>query len=90
MSVNCWDQQHDIATAECDATWHHDDETRIRIWDLFMNASAPVGYDPGITPAWEEPTQPEFAVLRLDPWRLRVFPGTMLLAGEGEVLDWRR
>jgi hypothetical protein len=29
-------------------------------------------------------------VLRLDPWRLRVFPGTVLLTGGavGEVLVW--
>jgi hypothetical protein len=89
-SVNYWDARHDIATAECDVTWHHDDETRIRVWDLFANGPEPVGYDPRIVPIWDRPTQPEFAVLRLDPWRLRVFPGSMLLAGEGDVLDWTR
>jgi hypothetical protein len=89
-SVNYWDQQHDIATAECDVTWHHDDDTCTRVWSLFEHAPEPVGYDPSIIPVWSEPSGAEFAVLRLDPWRLRVFPGTMLLAGEGDVLDWRR
>jgi hypothetical protein len=88
VSVNYWDSRHDIATAECSATWHHDDTTCIRIWDMFKNAPEPVGYDPAIVPVWTDPTQPEFAVLELTPWRLRVFPGTMLLGGTGEVLDW--
>lgn len=89
-SVNYWDAQQDIATAECDVTWHHDDETCIRVWDLFENGPEPVGYDPAIIPVWTEPTQPGFAVLRLEPWRLRVFPGSLLLSGEGEILDWTR
>ena len=88
VSVNYWDATHDVATAECAASWHHDDETCTRIWNLFADAPEPVGYDPSIIPVWENPTQPEFAALRLDPWRLRVFPGTMLLQGQGEVLDW--
>lgn len=90
VSVNYWDPQHDIATAECHAVWHHDDDTCTRVWDLFANAPAPVGYDPRIVPPWADgPTSPAFAVLQLDPWRLRVFPGTVLLRGVGEVLDWR-
>jgi hypothetical protein len=28
--------------------------------------------------------------MRLDPWRLRVFPGSVLLEGTGEVLTWSR
>ena len=90
VSVNYWDAVHDVATAECHITWHHDDATCTRIWNLLEDAPAPVGYDPAMIPVWTEPTQPEFAVLELEPWRLRVFPGTMLLAGEGEVLTWRR
>ncbi len=88
VSVSYWDAQHDIATAECRVTWHHDDDTCIRIWNLFKNAPGSVGYDPAIIPVWTDPTRPEFAVLELTPWRLRVFPGTMLLGGAGEVLDW--
>lgn len=90
VSVSYWDEQQDVATAECEATWHHDDETCVRIWDLFKHAPQPVGYDPAIIPPWSDgPTSPAFAALRLDPWRLRVFPGTLLLQGNGDVLDWR-
>jgi hypothetical protein len=88
VSVNYWDPQHDVATAECRATFHHDDETCTRIWNLLKHAPAPVGYDPAIIPVWTEPTASTFSALRLDPWRLRVFPGSLLLEGTGDVLDW--
>ena len=88
VSVNYWDNDHDVATAECHATWHHDDETCTRVWNLLKYAPEPVGYDPAIIPVWTEPTAPTFSALRLDPWRLRVFPGSRLLQGTGDVLDW--
>jgi len=91
VSCSCWTDNHDTCSAECRAVWHFDDATRVRVWDLFKNAPAPVGYDPAIIPAWDGPTSESFAVLRLEPWRLRVFPGTVLLtAGQvGEVLVWQ-
>lgn len=90
VSINYWDAHHDVATAECRAAWHHDDETCRRVWDLFAGAPEPVGYDPAIIPPWSDgPTSDAFAVLRLAPWRVRVFPGSVLLTGQGEVLDWR-
>jgi hypothetical protein len=90
VSVSYWTDSHDTCTAECRATWAFDDETRTWLWDLFVHAPAPVGYDPAIVPVWAGgPTSPEFAALRLDPWRLRVFPGTVLLGQGGEVLTWR-
>jgi hypothetical protein len=59
------------------------------VWELFKQAPARVGYDPGIVPAWKDgPTSPAFTALRLDPWRLRVFPGTALVGGAGEILNW--
>lgn len=89
VSVNYWDTQQDIATAECHATWFHDDTTCRRVWDMFAEGPEPVGYDPAIIPPWKDgPTSPAFSALRLDPWRLRVFPGSMLRAGTGTVLDW--
>jgi hypothetical protein len=89
LSANYWDSSQDTCVAECRATWFFDDETRSRVWKTFESAPAPVGYDPSIIPGWEAPTDDAFAALRLDPWRLRVFPGTVLLKGEGEVLSWR-
>jgi len=82
---------HDTAVAECHAAWAMDDETRTRVWDLFKNAPEPVGYDPGAigVPGWGSPTSPGFAVLRLRPWRLRVFPGSLTRGERGEILTWQ-
>jgi hypothetical protein len=89
VSVNYWSPEHDTCTAECRATWGFDDETRQRVWQLFEEAPEPVGYDPAIIPVWKDgPTSTAFAALRLDPWRLRVMPGTAMLGGGGEVLTW--
>ena len=88
VSVSYWAPSHDNAIADCGATLYLDDETRTRVWDMFKNGPAPVGYDPGIVPAWPSPTAPGFAALKLEPWRLRVFPGTVLLRQGGAVLTW--
>jgi hypothetical protein len=90
VSLTYWTPTHDTCTAECGAALVYDDETRVRIWDLFKHGPAPVGYDPAIIPPWKDgPLSPEFAALRLDPWRLRVMPGTAMLGGGGEILTWR-
>lgn len=91
LSCSYWASDHDTCTADCDVEWILDDDGRRELWERFATAPAPVGYDPAIIPPWAEgPTSPAFAGLRLDPYRLRVFPGTVLLAGRGEVLSWRR
>lgn len=90
MSLNYWAPSHDTCTAECKVTWAFDDATREMVWDLFLNGPEPVGYDPAIVPAWTSPTADAFAVLRLEPWRLRVFPGGVLMGQPGaEVLRWQ-
>ena len=66
------------------ATLVTDDDTRVWLWEAFVKAPAPVGYDPAIIPPWAAgPTSDAFAALRLDPWRLRVMPGTVMTAGQG-------
>lgn len=89
MSLSYWSPTHDTCVADCHASWAFDDETRTMVWELFLHGPAPVGYDPKIIPAWTSPTVEAFAVLRLEPWHLRVFPGTVLLGKGGTVLDWR-
>jgi hypothetical protein len=89
ISLNYWEPSHDTCVAECRAAWAFDDETRTMVWNLFLNASPPVGYDPAIIPAWESPTSDAFAVLRLEPWRLRVFPGSILRGQGGALLAWQ-
>ena len=90
MSLNYWTPSHDTCVAECQVSWVFDDDGRTEIWNLFATTPPPVGYDPSLIPAWDSPTSDAFAVLRLEPWRLRVFPGTVLMGQGGEVLTWRR
>jgi hypothetical protein len=81
LSCNYWVPTQETCVAECAAALVYDDETRRRVWDEFASAPAPLGYDPAIIPVWTSPTADTFAVLRLEPWRLRVlnsFPGTPL------------
>lgn len=89
LSCSYWSPEQDVATAECRATWSFDDETCSEVWNAFKNAPEPVGYDPAIIPPWADgPTSEAFAVLHLEPWRLRVFPGSVLLGQGGDVLNW--
>jgi hypothetical protein len=90
VSMSYWAPSHDTCAAECAASWADDDVTRHRTWHLFTDAPPPVGYDPRIIPGWDSADSPGFGVLRLDPYRLRVFPGTVLLGEGGDVLTWGR
>ena len=90
VSCTYWNETHDTCTAECNAEVLYDAPTRVEVWNKFKTAPPPVGYDPAVIPFWNEPTDESFLVLRLDPWRLRVKPGTRMLGGYGEVLNWRR
>jgi hypothetical protein len=89
ISINYWSSSHDTCAAECRAAWAFDHETRAKIWNLFRTAPEPDGYNPAIVPGWENPESDTFAVLRLEPWRLRVFPGTVLSGLGGTILTWR-
>jgi hypothetical protein len=89
MSLNYWAPGHDTCTADCRTQWAFDDETRTMVWNLFKDGPQPVGYDPSIVPVWTSPTADTFAALHLEPYRLRVFPGTALLGQGGDVLGWR-
>ncbi|MEM9563677.1 MAG: pyridoxamine 5'-phosphate oxidase family protein [Actinomycetota bacterium] len=88
ISLTYWDASQDTCTADCNTTWELDEEAKRAGWDRFANGPEPVGYDPRLIPAWTAPTVDAFGVLRLDPVRLRVMPGSVLLRGEGEVLTW--
>ncbi len=89
VSLTYWTPSHDTCSAECGATLVYDDAIRRRVWDTFTTLPAPVGYDPAIIPPWADgPLSPAFAALRLDPYRLRVMPGSVMLEGRGERLSW--
>lgn len=88
MSVNDWDPSHDTCTADCRAGMVTDEDTRRMVWALYLETPPPVGYDPLAIPGWDSPTSPTFGALRLDPWHLRVFPGTLVLGAGGDKLTW--
>jgi len=90
VSCSYWSDTHDTCTAECDAELIYDDLTRIKVWNKFKAAPQPLGYDPAWVDRWSGPTDDSFAVLHLEPWRLRVFPATALIQGADEILNWRR
>jgi len=57
-------------------------------WRRFEEGPAPVGYDPRVVPQWTSPEAPAFGILRLEPHRLRVMPGSLMTTGIGELLTW--
>ena len=89
ISCNYWSPNQDTCVAECQAEWAFDDETRVMVWNLFRDGPAPVGYDPAMIPGWDNAASPNFAALKLHPWRLRVMPGAVLMKGEGTAMVWR-
>ena len=89
VSLSYWEPSHDTCSAECRAAFAADAASRAMLWDLFLSAPAPVGYNPGIVPGWEGPDSPGFGALRLEPLRLRVFPGSVLMGQGGKVLRWK-
>ncbi len=88
VSLTYWNPEHDVATADCTTAWEDSPEEREAGWKRFVEAPAPVGYDPSIIPPWTDPQAEAFGVLRLAPHRLRTMPGTVMLQGQGDVLTW--
>ena len=88
VAITYWHPNQDTCTADCRAVWETTVEERRVAWDRFESAPEPVGYSPTLIPGWTAPDVPSFGVLRLEPAWLRVFPGTLLLRGEGELLTW--
>lgn len=90
LSLTYWAPNHDTCTADCRTEWDDTPAGRQAGWDRFLHGPDPVGYDPAIIPQWTSPEADEFGVLRLHPDTLRVMPGSLMTAGAGEVLSWRR
>lgn len=90
VSLTYWDRSHDTCTADCRAEWVPGAE-KADLWNRFVDAPAPVGYDPALIPDWADgPDSPAFDGLVLDPFRLRLMPGALMTTGQGELLTWRK
>jgi hypothetical protein len=88
VALTYWEPGQDTASAYCRAGFV--DDAREWLWRAFVEAPAPVGYDPSIIPAWEDASSPSFGALRLHPWRLQVQPAAVLLQGRGDLAQqWR-
>lgn len=88
MSFTYWAPSQDTCTADVEVAWLEDPDDLEEVWNRFAAGPQPVGYEPSIIPGWDSPEAEAFGALRLDPYRLRVMPGSVLLAGEGDVLTW--
>ena len=85
LSASYWASTHDTCVADCRATWAFDDETRTWLWQLFKDAPVPVGYDPGLIPAWVG--RPHVAGVRGAASRA---PAPLGLPGHGHARRGRR
>jgi Pyridoxamine 5'-phosphate oxidase len=88
VSVSYWSPKHETAHAECRASWAED--ARQHVWDLFVQADPPQGYDPGTIPRWKDgPLAGPFQALRLDPWRVMVLTTEDQASGRWYQRYWR-
>ena len=87
--VNYWAPNHDTCSADCLVEWYTDDDTRKTVWDKFVNAPEPLGYNPTIIPGWgDSPTCVRLRRPGWAPYRLRVMAGTVMMKGQGAPLRW--
>lgn len=85
VSCSYSDRAHGVAIAECQASWVDDAGEVGRIWDLFLHAPPPLGYD--FTHAYPDGlTDPECRLLRLDPWRILVNASARITSGKRAVV----
>jgi hypothetical protein len=78
MSFFYWSQQHDTVAIDAVARWVPADEL-LDVWNDIAATPAPVGFDPHII--WADgPTSADYAVLRVEAFRVIVRRGAQKLA----------
>jgi hypothetical protein len=81
VTVSYLGANHDLAHFDCTATWVDDPAERRRVWEWVASIPPPVGYDPAtIFPSG--PTSENYALLRLQPYRVQVGLAVDLARGE--------
>jgi hypothetical protein len=71
VSCSYWTAKHNAVFADCQAAWVRDRAAKARAWDVMAPRAIELGFDP--YRAWPGgPIDPQFEVLRLDPWRIQV------------------
>lgn len=73
-----WSPRQNAVFIDSVSRWADDPQSRRHAWDLYVKGSpAGVGYDP--RNFWRlGPEDPEYHVLRIDPWRVQVLRGSDL------------
>jgi general stress protein 26 len=80
VSLSYWDPQHQQVFADCEASWMEDSSEKQRVWDLFKATPEPLGYD--LKLFWDNPTDPEYGLLKLAPWRVEVSALADMMTGQ--------
>ena len=70
VSLTYWDPDHKQIYADCKVEWDDSDESKQRIWDLYKDTPAPLGYD--LKMIWSDPNDPTLGLLKLEPWRIEL------------------
>ncbi|MBL1093315.1 MULTISPECIES: pyridoxamine 5'-phosphate oxidase family protein [Streptomyces] len=80
-----WSPRQNALFVDSVSAWAEDEESRRHAWDLYLRGGPPgVGYDP--VHYWRGgPDDPQFHVIRIDPWRIQLVRSTDL----GSTI-WRR
>lgn len=70
-----WNPRQNAVFIDSVSRWVEDEPTKRHAWELYRKGSPPgVGYDP--RGYWRGgPTDPEYHVLRIEPWRVQVLRG---------------
>ncbi len=73
-----WSPRQNTAFVDSVSTWADDDQSRRHAWRLYVEGGPPgVGYDP--IRYWPGgPDDPEYHVIRIEPWRIQLVRGTDL------------
>lgn len=73
-----WSPRQNAVFVDSVSTWVEDEETRRYAWERYLDGGPPgVGYDPARY--WPGgPTDPEFQVIRIEPWRIQLVRGSDL------------
>jgi len=71
VSLTYWDAQQQQVYADCRAEWVDDPAERLRVWELYKNTPAPVGYD--LAMFFGAPDSTNYGLLKLTPWRIELW-----------------
>ncbi|SDK42760.1 pyridoxamine 5'-phosphate oxidase family protein [Streptomyces indicus] len=73
-----WSPRQNTVHVDARSTWDEDPADKLHAWELYRRGGPPgVGYDP--VHYWRGgPEDPEYHVIRIDPWRVQLVRGSDL------------